>query len=199
VAIANTETGAQMLEAPKTGMMSNLTGYLTDPNKMAAAAVGLGALGGGGGEAPIDPASMMPNNTATDPNLTRPLDTTPLNRTRLKGPIDYYSYGFRPQTRFFAPVEQPTVQAAQGGPLSRYVEGGGTGRSDSIDAKLSDGEYVIDAETVALLGDGSSKAGAQRLDQFRANIRKQKGKALSQGKFSPDARAPEQYLMGGRA
>ena len=199
VAIANTETGAQMLEAPKTGMMSNLTGYLTDPNKMAAAAVGLGALGGGGGEAPMDAASMMPKSTATDPNLTRRLDTTPLNRMRLKGPIDYYNYGSRPETQFYAPAEQPTVQAAQGGPLSRYVEGGGTGRSDSIDAKLSDGEYVIDAETVALLGDGSSKAGAQRLDQFRANIRKQKGKALSQGKFSPDARAPEQYLMGGRA
>lgn len=199
VAIANTETGAQMLEAPKTGMMSNLTGYLTDPNKMAAAAVGLGALAGGGGETPMDAASMMPKSTATDPNLTRRLDTTPLNRTRLKGPIDYYNYGSRPETQFYAPAEQPTVQAAQGGPLSRYVEGGGTGRSDSIDAKLSDGEYVIDSETVALLGDGSSKAGAQRLDQFRANIRKQKGKALSQGKFSPDARAPEQYLMGGRA
>jgi hypothetical protein len=109
----------------------------------------------------------------------------------------------RPQAkeqRFYSDVgDQQPVQAAHGGPLSHYVQGGGTGRSDSIPAKLSDGEYVIDAETVALLGDGSSKAGAQRLDQFRANIRKQKGKALSQGKFSPDARAPEQYLMGGRA
>jgi hypothetical protein len=81
-----------------------------------------------------------------------------------------------------------------GGPLSRYVGGPGTGRSDSIDAKLSDGEYVIDAETVALLGDGSSKAGAKRLDQFRANIRKQKGRELAKGKFSPDAKRPEQYL-----
>ena len=108
----------------------------------------------------------------------------------------------RPQAkenRYYEDVAQQPVQAARGGPLSHYVQGGGTGRSDSIDAKLSDGEYVIDAETVALLGDGSSKAGAQRLDQFRANIRKQKGKALAQGKFSPDARAPEQYLMGGRA
>jgi hypothetical protein len=89
--------------------------------------------------------------------------------------------------------QQPT-RAAHGGPLSRYVQGGGTGRSDSIDAKLSDGEYVIDAETVALLGDGSSKAGAKKLDQFRANIRKQKGSALSKGKFSPDAKDPTDYL-----
>jgi hypothetical protein len=195
-------TGAESAAAAPAvskGILSGLTSYATDPNKMAAAAVGLGALAGGGNEPPADAASMMPKSTATDPNLTRRLDTTPLNRTRLKGPIDYYNYGSRPETQFYAPAEQPTVQAAQGGPLSRYVEGGGTGRSDSIDAKLSDGEYVIDSETVALLGDGSSKAGARRLDQFRANIRKQKGKALSQGKISPDAHSPDRYLMGGRA
>lgn len=186
------------------GMMSGLTGYLSDPNKMAATAVGLGALMGGdsGPKQPEMPSIPAGAGTPTDPNLTRRLETAPLNRTRLAGPIDYYNYGMRPQAkenRFYEDVAQQPVQAAHGGPLSHYVQGGGTGRSDSIPAKLSDGEYVIDAETVALLGDGSSKAGAQRLDQFRANIRKQKGKALSQGKFSPDARAPEQYLMGGRA
>jgi hypothetical protein len=185
------------------GIMSGLTGYLSDPNKMAATAVGLGALmGGGGPEQPAMPSIPAGAAAPTDPNLMRRLETAPLNRTRLAGPIDYYSYGMRPQAkenRFYEDVAQQPVQAAHGGPLSHYVQGGGTGRSDSIPAKLSDGEYVIDAETVALLGDGSSKAGAQRLDQFRANIRKQKGKALSQGKFSPDARAPEQYLMGGRA
>jgi hypothetical protein len=78
------------------------------------------------------------------------------------------------------------------------VQGSGTGRSDSIAAKLSDGEYVVDAETVALLGDGSSKAGAKKLDQLRVNIRKQKGRALAKGKFSPNAKAPHAYLSGGR-
>lgn len=189
--------------AASKGIMSGITGYLTDPNKMAAAAVGLGSLmGGGGPEQPGMPSIPAGAAAPTDPNLMRRLETAPLNRTRLAGPIDYYNYGMRPQAkenRFYEDVAQQPVQAAHGGPLSHYVQGGGTGRSDSIPAKLSDGEYVIDAETVALLGDGSSKAGAQRLDQFRANIRKQKGKALSQGKFSPDARAPEQYLMGGRA
>ena len=186
------------------GIMGALQGYATNPDKMAAAAVGLGALmGGGGPEQPEMPSIPAGAGTPTDPNLTRRLETAPLNRTRLAGPIDYYNYGMRPQAkeqRFYSDIgEQAPVQAAQGGPLSHYVQGGGTGRSDSIPAKLSDGEYVIDAETVSLLGDGSSKAGAQRLDQFRANIRKQKGKALAQGKFSPDAQAPEKYLMGGRA
>ena len=64
---------------------------------------------------------------------------------------------------------------------------------------LSDGEYVIDAETVALLGDGSSKAGAKRLDELRVNIRKHKGRNLAKGKFSVNAKRPEKYLSGGRA
>ena len=202
VAIANTEAGAAALEGPRTGMMSNITGYLTDPNKMAAAAVGLGSMMGGSDPSADQAVATTPGApVSTDPNMTKRLETAPLNRTRLRPPIDYYNYGKMPEQNFYAPeqAQQPTVQAAHGGPLSRYVEGGGTGRSDSIDAKLSDGEYVVDAETVALLGDGSSKAGAAKLDQFRANIRKQKGKALSRGKISPDAESPERYLMGGRA
>jgi len=81
--------------------------------------------------------------------------------------------------------------------MSRLTLGAGDGRSDSIDAKLSDGEYVIDAETVALLGNGSTKAGAAMLDQMRQGLRKQKGKALAKGKFSPNAKAPLAYMKGG--
>jgi hypothetical protein len=201
--------GTQMPAMPgaptSSGILSSLSGYLSDPNKMAATAVGLGAMmGGGGSNADQAAATAAGTPTSTDPNMTKRLAVAPLNRTRLQNPIDYYNYGKRPETLFYdsqntAAQEQPTVAAARGGPLSSAVNGPGTGRSDSIDAKLSDGEYVIDAETVALLGDGSSKAGAAKLDQFRANIRKQKGKALSRGKISPDAESPERYLMGGRA
>lgn len=94
---------------------------------------------------------------------------------------------------------------AKGGSTSRpsrksfAVEGAGTGRSDDIPAVLSDGEYVIDAETVALLGDGSSKAGAKKLDELRVNVRKHKGRNLAKGKFSANAKRPEKYLSGGRA
>lgn len=77
-----------------------------------------------------------------------------------------------------------------------YAEGGDVsdGRSDDIEARLSDGEYVIDAETVALLGNGSSRAGADALDAFRVNIRKHKGRDLARGKFTADARDPFDYL-----
>jgi hypothetical protein len=81
--------------------------------------------------------------------------------------------------------------------VSRLSLGAGDGRSDSIDARLSDGEYVIDAETVALLGNGSTKAGAAMLDQMRQGIRKQKGRALAKGNFSPDAKSPLAYMKGG--
>lgn len=94
--------------------------------------------------------------------------------------------------------EQPAM--ARGGALSKVAmlaRGTGHGRSDTINARLSDGEYVIDAETVALLGNGSTKAGASALDQMREQLRKQKGKSLAKGKFSPDAKSPLAYMKGG--
>jgi hypothetical protein len=123
---------------------------------------------------------------------------------------DWLRYGINPrginprggEAAFFDyavnPLMRP-VAAAKGGHMRAFaVDGPGTGRSDSIPARLSDGEYVIDAETVALLGDGSGKAGAKKLDQFRVNLRKQKGANLAKGKFSTNARKPEAYLSGGR-
>jgi hypothetical protein len=96
-------------------------------------------------------------------------------------------------------MQQPPVAMQQGGPLSavaRFARGAGTGRSDEIDAKLSDGEFVMDAETVAMLGDGSSKAGADKLEQMRREIRSHKGKAMAKGKFSPNAKSPLAYIKG---
>lgn len=98
-----------------------------------------------------------------------------------------------------ATTAAPALKMSDGGALSavaRFARGAGTGRSDEIDAKLSDGEYVMDAETVALLGDGSSKAGAHKLEQMRQHIRSHKGKALAKGKFSPNAKSPLAYLKG---
>jgi hypothetical protein len=75
-------------------------------------------------------------------------------------------------------VPDTTPAGMQVGGLLR---GPGTGQSDEIEAAtpsgrrvlLSDGEYVIDAPTVALLGDGSTSAGARRLDAFRKAIREE--------------------------
>jgi hypothetical protein len=88
---------------------------------------------------------------------------------------------------------------AMGGALnavSRFAKGAGSGRADTIDAKLSDGEYVMDAETVSMLGDGSNDEGARRLDEMRKKIRAHKGKVLSKGKMSPNAKSPLAYIKG---
>lgn len=92
-------------------------------------------------------------------------------------------------------TEEPKA-LARGGALNRLARGGGSGRDDTINAKLSDGEYVMDAETVALLGDGSTDAGARRLDEMRAKIRQHKGKSMARGKFSANAKSPLAYLKG---
>ena len=90
---------------------------------------------------------------------------------------------------------EPTA-LSRGGALSRLAEGGGSGRDDTIPARLSDGEYVMDAETVSMLGDGSTKDGARRLDEMRAKIREHKGKSMARGKFSANAKSPLAYLKG---
>lgn len=95
-----------------------------------------------------------------------------------------------------------SAQVALGGLVQKYQAGGhvrgpGTGRSDDIPAVLSDGEYVIDSESVALLGDGSTDAGARRLDEMRENLRKHKSKKLAKGGFSDDAKKPERYMQEG--
>jgi len=147
------------------------------------------------GFAPRDPSSLRPQTTQ-----------------------DWYRYGYGPEQSFFSYVPQGEENKSkaftgyyEGGDVSGptgglgmtsesfAVNGPGTGRSDEIPALLSDGEYVIDAETVALLGDGSSKAGAERLDQFRINLRRDKGRKLAKGDFSVNAKRPEQYMKGGRA
>lgn len=118
-------------------------------------------------------------------------------------PRDWTQYGFGPEASFFNYVPQRGY--AYGGDVSHdepsrsfAVRGPGDGRSDDIPAMLSDGEYVMDAETVALLGNGSPKAGAEVLDQFRVNLRKHKGRKLAKGEFSANAKKPEHYLAGGR-
>jgi hypothetical protein len=77
------------------------------------------------------------------------------------------------------------------------VGGAGTGQSDDIPTMLSDSEYVIDADTVAALGDGSSKAGAEALDKMRMAIRKHK-RSASISDIPPKAKSPFKYIEDGR-
>ena len=89
-------------------------------------------------------------------------------------------------------VEGPLTQTA---PFVGAVPGGSGGQTDLIDAKLSGGEYVFDAETVAMLGDGDNAAGAQRLDELRQQLRQQK-RSAPDDEISEPAQGPLSYLQG---
>lgn len=167
---------------------------------------GGGGGGGSGGKIPTGMGALSSLFSKQLPTSTLPsggaLSATALADQGLRQPQDYYRYGYGPQQSFFSYVPQGapnTSQAYTGYAEGGYaVEGAGDGRDDKIPALLSDGEYVIDAETVALLGNGSNKAGAELLDGFRVNVRKQKGKKLARGEFSDNAKRPEHYMVGGR-
>lgn len=73
-----------------------------------------------------------------------------------------------------------------------YADGRGTGQSDDIPAMLHDGDYVMDAETVSALGDGSSKAGRQVLDGFRQQV---PHSAKSGGSVVPAKIADGEYVF----
>ena len=89
-------------------------------------------------------------------------------------------------------------QFAAGG-MPQFLSGGGDGMSDSIkasidgrqEARLADGEFVVPADVVSHLGNGSSKAGAKQLYSMmdRARVsrtgRKSQGKEINPRKVMP--------------
>jgi hypothetical protein len=78
------------------------------------------------------------------------------------------------------------LEAAKGG----YLNGHGDGMSDSIPAtiegkqpaRLADGEFVIPADVVSHIGNGSSKAGSKQLYSMLDRIRKARTGHTKQGK-----------------
>ena len=76
------------------------------------------------------------------------------------------------------------------GGTARFLSGGGDGMSDSIpatiegkqEARLADGEFVVPADVVSHLGNGSSKAGAKQLYSMMDKVRKARTGNPKQGK-----------------
>jgi hypothetical protein len=87
------------------------------------------------------------------------------------------------------------LEAAKGG----YLDGAGDGMSDSIPgtiegkqpARLADGEFVVPADVVSHIGNGSSKAGAKNLYAMMNKVRKartgnpKQGKQINPNKYLP--------------
>lgn len=98
----------------------------------------------------------------------------------------------------------PVKRAAMGGSIGGYSDGGrmlkgpGDGMSDSIPgvignkqpARLADGEFVVPADVVSHLGNGSTDAGAKRLYAMMDKVRKARTGTKKQGKQIK----PEKYM-----
>ena len=77
---------------------------------------------------------------------------------------------------------------------NKYVQGDGDGTSDSVPAMLANGEFVIPADVVSRLGNGSNQAGASVLDQFLVTIREHAQKHDPKD-LPPDSKGPLAYLL----
>lgn len=98
-------------------------------------------------------------------------------------------------------MSSPTPGADTLGDTGMYAEGGYVpGKSGGMDddvpaiidgkepARLSSGEFVFDAATVAALGDGNNAAGAKKLDGLRKAIRKKA--------YGHEKQPPKNYSVG---
>ena len=78
-----------------------------------------------------------------------------------------------------------------------YVKGPGDGTSDSVPAMLANGEFVIPADVVSKLGNGSNDAGAGVLDKFLMAIREH-AQNHNPSKLPPKAKGPLAYLTAAK-
>lgn len=153
--------------------------------------------------------SIPPAQSMTNP-LARPLNTITPSPMADGGAV-YYTYGQQVDPMDYLrgmaqggmahgglhgaqhTYDVPTVDGRKDYRQGSAVTGAGDGQSDDIPAMLADGEYVFDADTVAQLGNGSTKAGSQMLDKFREEIRQHKRSAPVH-KIPPPSKSPLAYL-----
>jgi hypothetical protein len=109
-------------------------------------------------------------------------------------PVERLATARSPLQSSYAPNPFRTMMAKGG-----YLDGQGDGMSDSIPAtiegkqpaRLADGEFVIPADVVSHLGNGSSKAGSKRLYAMLDKVRhartgnKKQGKEIKPEKYMP--------------
>ena len=141
-----------------------------------------------------DTFTALPIQKVADFAVGGPVDTysnanpnNNINLNKISGASDAEAYAMGGLTAF-----------ARGGLPPRYLQGDGDGMSDSIkanidgkqEARLADGEFVVPADVVAHLGNGSSNAGAKRLHAMMDRIRQAR---TGRAKQAPQVKA-ERYM-----
>ena len=76
----------------------------------------------------------------------------------------------------------------------KHVAGEGDGQSDDIPAWLADGEFVFPADVVSALGNGSTKAGTDKLYDMMHSIREQARSSKPKDLPPPAKKSPLDYL-----
>ena len=149
------------------------------------------AMNRGGGGSGEGKATVIPGLTATQRQTPYTQQQRAPGYRPGQGGVSYFD-----QTQY-------TPRMAAGGGIARLLDGPGDGVSDSIPAvidegmagggqpaKVARGEYIFDARSVAALGNGSTDAGAERLDKMREDILRDDRKA----KIGEDSKAYRHLL-----
>lgn len=93
--------------------------------------------------------------------------------------------------RYAQPKQDAPVNKARGGALAQMshhvppspaaragsVHGPGDGQSDDVEARLARGEHVLDSDFVSSLGNGSNDAGHEKIENWKADVRRKKRSA----------------------
>ncbi len=144
------------------------------------------------------PAQNYTFSRAPVPSVMNPTSWYTLDNQNSGRPVLFFDNPAGAYTKATTPV----TGMARGGRIpgglgamreARYVAGPDSGQADTVPARLSDGEYVIDAATVSDLGDGNNEAGARQLDALRHRVAKHKGRRQV---VPPQAKPIERYLGG---
>jgi hypothetical protein len=143
---------------------------------------------------PARAGGMMSSGLAAFKEGGRPKSRRLMDEKGLGG-IPYYD--FMSDRNRETNLESVEKNFAQGG-TPRFLSGGGDGMSDDIPAvignkqpaRLADGEFVIPADVVSHIGNGSSKAGAKKLYKMMADIREERTGKTRQA----PAIKPERYM-----
>jgi hypothetical protein len=184
-------TQAATQAAVKPTMMQGIGNYLAaDPTRAAMI---------GGTAVPM----LTPQTSKLSPFAYEPPD-----KKKYKGPLSRFSYDPSRYTSMARGGLADTAVARRmmgGGHLGSYSDGGrllkgpGDGMSDDIPAKigkkqparLADGEFVVPADVVSGLGNGSTDAGAKKLYAMMDKVRhartgtKKQGKQINPQKYMP--------------
>lgn len=143
-----------------------------------------------------------PSSVSQGPTFNAPLNTNFPGRTAVnpmpgQPASSWYTYGQNPEPTYFQNNSTAAYGFAKGGALehelqsngqSKPVRGPGTGVSDSIPARLSNGEFILTADDVSRIGNPKNPSAPGANDRGAAILnrdRKALAKLVGQKQFPP--------------